>query len=144
MFANVYTMTPGGPDFVSKKLIMDFLDEIADAADFSGARPLYERLGIKGLEDEYVESVQTLPLRALLTTCELSFSERDLVELQKAGMDYVKAFDNLPDERLIEAADRGSARVIEYLDAHLPDLDPDSRTGRLLARPRNAESPASD
>ncbi len=134
MFASAYTMTPGGPDFVTKKLVMEFLDEIAEAADFSGARPLYERLGIKGQEDEYVESVQTLPLRALLNTCGLSFSEQDLVELQRAGMDYVKAFDTAPDESLLKAADEAVSRVSQYLETSLANLGSKARIQGLLRR----------
>jgi cytochrome P450 len=136
MNANVYTMAPDGHDFVTKKLMMDYLDRVAREADFSGARPLYERLGIKGQEDEYVESMQTLPLRVVLTTCGLAFTERELLELQKAGMDYVKAFDNVFDESILKASDEAVARVSDYLDARLPEVEPDSRIEQLLAAGR--------
>jgi cytochrome P450 len=134
MFAHTYTMAPDGPDFVTKKLLMDFLDETAYVADFSDAQPLYERLAIKGQEDEYVESIQLLPLRAMLLTCGLAFTDQELSELQRAGMDYVKAFDNLDDESLLKAADQGVARVCDYLDARLVEAKPDARIHQLIRK----------
>jgi len=134
MFANTYTTAPDGPDFTTKKLMMEFLDEIARAADFSGAQPLYEQLAIKGQEDEYVASVATLPLRAMLTSCGLTFTERELLELQRAGMDYLKAFDNVGDESLLKAADEAVARVCDYLDPRLADAEPDARIHQLVQK----------
>lgn len=136
MFAENYTMAPDGPDFVTKKLLMDFLDEAGTVADFSGAQPLYERLAIKGQEDEYVESIQTLPLRSMLHTCGLPFTEQELSELQRAGMDYVKAFDNIDDESLSKAADEGVATVCGYLDARLGEANPNARIHQLICKGR--------
>jgi cytochrome P450 len=134
MFEHNYASSPGGPDFVTKKLMMDFLDEAAKVADFSGARPLYERLAIKGQEDEYVESVATLPLRVMLTSCGLAFTERELLGLQRAGLDYLKAFDNVGDESLLKAADEAVARVCDYLDTRLADAEPDARIHQLIGK----------
>jgi cytochrome P450 len=134
MLEHNYTTCLDAPDFATKKLLMDFLDETAQLADFSGARPLYERLAIKGQEDEYVESVATLPLRAMLTSCGLTFTERELLELQRAGMDYLKAFDNLGDESLLKAADEAIARICDYLDTRLADAEPDARIHQLLQK----------
>ncbi len=134
MFANAYTMQRDGPDSVTKKLLMELLYETAYVADFSGARSLYERIAIKGEEDDYVESVQALPLRAMLRTCGLPFTENELSELQRAGMDYVKAFDNVDDESLLKAADEGEARVCDYLDARLREAEPDTRVHQLIRK----------
>jgi hypothetical protein len=134
MFAYGYASSPDGPYFPTKKLMMDFLDETALLADFSGAQPLYERLAIKGREDEYVESIATLPLRAMLTSCGLQFTERELVELQRAGLSYLKAFDNVGDESLLKSADEAAARVFDYLDNRLADAEPDARIHQLIQK----------
>jgi cytochrome P450 len=134
MFANTYTMTPDGPDFTTKKLMMEFLDETARVADFSGAQPLYEQLAIKGQEDEYVASVATLPLRAMLRVCGLAFTERELLELQQACLDYLKAFDTVGDESLVKGADAAAARVNDYLDTRLAEAKPDARIHQLIRK----------
>lgn len=134
MFANTYTMTPDGPDFTTKKLMMEFLDQTARVADFSGAQPLYEQLAIKGQEDEYVASVATLPLRAMLRACDLEFTEKELLELQRAGLDYLKAFDTVGDESLVKRADTAAARVLDYLDIRLAEAKPDARIHQLIRK----------
>jgi cytochrome P450 len=134
MFAHGYATSPDGPYFPTKKLMMDFLDETAQVADLSGAQPLYERLGIKGREDEYVESIATLPLRAMLTSCGLDFSEGELLEIHRAGLDYLKAFDNVGDESLVKSADEAAARVCDYVDRRLIDAEPSARIHQLTQK----------
>ncbi len=133
-FAHNYTTRPNGPDFTLKKLMMDFLDETAHVADFSGARPVYERLAIKGQEDEYVEAISTLPLRVMLSACGLPFSERELLQLQGAGLDFLKALDNVGDESLLKACDDAVVRVFGYLDERLGEAEPDARVQQLIRK----------
>lgn len=127
----------GKPDFVTKKLIMDFLDETAEAADFSGAQPIFERLASGGRIDDYVDLVQTLPLRVLLDRCGLPATEDDLSDLQGAGFAILKTLDNDLDEGRLVTAEEGTARVWRYLDERLPDADPRSPIRELLETGRS-------
>ncbi len=127
----------GTPDFVTKKLMMDFLDEIAKTADFSGARPIFERLSGGGRIDDYVASVQNLPLRVMLDTAGLPFDEDELAELNRAGVDFIRSLDNFVDETPLRAADDALVRVWRYLDERLPQADADSRIVQLVRRGRD-------
>jgi cytochrome P450 len=127
----------GRPDFVTKKLMMDFLDEIAELADFSGAQPIFERLAAAGRIDDYVESVQTLPLRVALQTCGLRFTEAQLSDLQHAGVDFIRAADNFTDETPLRAADAALTRVWRYLEARLEEAESGSLIRRLLEKGRS-------
>lgn len=124
----------GKPDFVVKRLLMEFLDETAGAADFSGAAPIFARLGQAGRLDDYIESVQTLPLRVMLETCGLPFSEEDLADLVAAGMDFIKALDNFADEAPLAGAEAGLVRLWAYLDERLPEAAPDSKIRSFFDR----------
>ena len=128
----------GQPDFATKKLLMDFLDETAELADFSGAQPIFERLRAGGRIDDYVDSVQTLPLRVMLETYGLPFTEEELVELQLGGMQALKPLDNFfGDETPLQAADEALGRVWRYLEIRLDEADPEAPIRRLMSRGRS-------
>jgi cytochrome P450 len=127
----------GKPDFVTKKLLMDFLDETALIADFSRAHVIFERLAGGGRVDDYIEAVQTLPLRVMLETCGLPFSEAELADLALAGMQFIKALDNFVDEAVLPAADDAVVRTWRYLDARLDEAAPEAPIRRLVARGRS-------
>ena len=127
----------GRPDFIAKKLMMDFLDQTAKTADFSGAQPIFERLSAGGRLDDYIESVQTLPLRVMLETCGLPYTEAKLRELNLAGIDFIKALDNFVDETPLKPADEAVARVWRYLDEHLDAVDPEAPIRKLVEKGRS-------
>jgi len=127
----------GKPDFVTKKMLMDFLDETALRADFTGARPIFERLAGGGRIDDYIDSVQTLPLRVMLDTCGLPFSEEELESLTRSGIQYIKALDNFIDEEPLEAAEAGLVRTRRYLDERLDEASPDSPIRQFVAKGRD-------
>ena len=124
----------GQPDIQIKKLLMDFLDETAERADFSGAKPVFQRLAAGGRIDDYIESIQTLPMRVMLESCGLPFTEEQLLQLNRAGMDVIKGLDNFVDEEPLAAADAGQALVWEYVEEHLGRIDPDAPIRRLFEK----------
>ena len=127
----------GRPDFTTTRLLMDFLDATARVGDFSGAQPIFERLAEGGRIDDYVESVQTLPLRVMLDTCGLPFTEEDLLDLNLAGMAFIKALDNYVDEAPLAAADDAVARIWRFLETALQEARPDSRIRRFVDEGRS-------
>jgi hypothetical protein len=127
----------GRPDFVIKRLLMGFLDATASVGDFSGAKPIFERLSDGGRIDDYVESVQTLPMRVMLDTCGLPFTEEDLLDLNHAGIEFIKAFDNYVDEAPLKAADDAVARIWRFLEARLEEAPADSRIRRFVDEGRS-------
>ena len=130
------SMDTGRPNFAIKKLLHDFLDDIAERGDFSGCQPIFARLATNGRIDDYVESVRTLPLRVMLETCGLPFTEAQLEDLNLAGYEFLKALDNFFDETPLAAADRAVARVWRYLEEHLPKADRDAPIRRLVEEGR--------
>ncbi len=127
----------GQPDFVTKKLLMDFLDETAEVADFSGVQRIFERLAAGGRIDDYIESVQTLPLRVMLETCGLPFTEEQLLDLNLAGIDFIKGLDNFVDETPLKAADEGLARVWQYLEEYMDEADLEAPIRQLVEKGRS-------
>jgi cytochrome P450 len=124
----------GQPDLMTKKLLMDFLDETARSADFSGVQPIFERLAKGGRIDDYVEFVQTLPLRVMLETCGLPFTEEQLLQLNLAGIDFIKGLDNFVDEAPLKAADEAVARVWQYVEDHLDSVDSEAPIRKLFEK----------
>lgn len=127
----------GQPDVRIKKLLMDFLDETAKVADFSGAEPIFERLAVGGRIDDYIESIQTLPMRVMLETCGLPFTEEQLSDLNRAGMDVIRGLDNFVDETPLKAADEGQALVWRYVEEHLDQADPEAPIRQLFEKGRS-------
>ncbi len=126
----------GKPDFVTKKLIMDFLDETAEVADFSGVQPIFERLASGGRIDDYVDLVQTLPLRVILDRCGLLATDDELSDLQRAGFEILKTLDNFADEAPLRAAEGGIAHVWNYLDDRLGEAEPRAPIRQLFEKGR--------
>ncbi len=126
----------GQPDVRIKKLLMDFLDEIAEVADFSGAKPIFDRLAAGGRIDNYIESIQTLPMRVMLETCGLPFTEKQLSDLNLASMAVIKGLDNFVDETPLRAADEGQALVWRYIEEHLDKTDPEAPIRQLFEKGR--------
>jgi cytochrome P450 len=131
-FALGYQTEDGGVEFGTKKLMMDFLDETARVADFSGVRSVFERLSAGGRIDDYIEAVQTLPLRVMLESCGLPHTEDELVELTQAGIDFIRGLDNFVDEAPLAASDAGLGRVWRYIEDRLPEAAPCARIRALF------------
>jgi hypothetical protein len=136
-FQRIYqSMDTGKPNFVIKKLLHEFLDDVSVRADFSGLGKIFSMLAATGRIDDYVESVRTLPLRVMLETCGLPFTEDQLEDLNLAGYEFLKALDNFVDESPLASADRAVARVWRYLEEHLEKADSEAPVSRLVAEGR--------
>lgn len=107
--------TYGTPDLQLKKLLRKFIGDIAVQANFTVAEPIYARLARGGRLDNFVSDVATLPLRIMLNTSGLPYTESQLDALYRAGYDFVKALDNFVDETPLADADRAVAYVWDYL-----------------------------
>ena len=70
--------TYGTPDLALKKLLKNYVTEVAETANFSCTEPVYQRLGDGGSLDNYIDDINTLPLRIMLTTSGLPFDEFEL------------------------------------------------------------------
>jgi hypothetical protein len=126
----------GLPDFTIKKLMMEHLDWTAEHADFSGARPIYARLGGGGRLDDYVASVQTLPLRMMLDSSGLAYTEDELLALNQAGVDFIRALDNFVDESPLPAAEAALDVVWRYLEEQFETAPADAPMQALVERAR--------
>jgi hypothetical protein len=124
----------GQPEVRIKKLLMDFLDEIAVTADFSGAKPIFERLAAGGRIDDYIQSIQTLPMRVMLESCGLPFTEQQLVDLNHASMNVIKGLDNFVDEAPLRAADEGQALVWQFIEDTLDETDREAPIRQLFEK----------
>lgn len=124
--------THGTPDLTVKKLLKNYITSIAEAANFSGTEAIYQRLSGGGRLDNYIDDICTLPLRIMLTTSGLPFTEAQLPELYQAGFCFIKALDNFVDETPLQDADQAVARVWAYLENALPEARPDAPICRFM------------
>ncbi len=125
--------TYGMPDLDLKKLLRNHIGAVAESANFSGTEAVYQRLSSGGSLDNYIDDICTLPLRIMLTTSGLPFTEEQLPALYQAGFQFIKALDNFVDESPLADADTAVARVWDYLEEALPEADPDSLISRFMA-----------
>ena len=51
---------------------------------------MYQRLGDGGSLDNYIDDINTLPLRIMLTTSGLPFDEQTLANMYRAGFNFIK------------------------------------------------------
>ena len=110
----------GTPDLKLKKLLINYIAEITEKANFEGTKPVYRKLSAGGRLENYIDDICTLPLRIMLDTSGLPFSESQLTKLYQAGFNFIKALDNFVDEAPLKDADQAVAYVWEYLEDALP------------------------
>ena len=125
--------TYGTPDLALKKLLKNYVTEVAETANFSCTEPVYQRLGDGGSLDNYIDDINTLPLRIMLTTSGLPFDEQELARMYRAGFDFIKALDNFVDETPLAAADQAVSDVWAYLEGAIPEAAPDAPISRFMA-----------
>ena len=125
--------THGTPDLTVKKLLKTYITSIAETANFSGTEAIYQRLSSDGRLDNYIDDICTLPLRIMLTTSGLPFTEVQLPQLYQAGFSFIKALDNFVDEEPLEDADQAVAEVWAYLEEALPEARPDAPICQFMA-----------
>jgi cytochrome P450 len=124
--------THGTPNLALKKLLKNYIAQIAESADFTDTEAVYRRLSGGGRLENYIDDICTLPLRIMLVTSGLPFNEAQLSQLYRAGFDFIKALDNFVDESPLAAADRSVAEVWDYLEEALERADPGSPIARLM------------
>ena len=124
--------TYGTPDLKLKKHLINYIAEITGKANFEGTRPIYQKLSAGGYLDTYVDDICTLPLRIMLDTSGLPFTEKQLPDLYRAGFDFIKALDNFVDEAPLKNADNAVAHVWDYLENALPTVDKDAPISRFI------------
>ncbi len=126
-------METGQPDFKVKRVLQAFLDDASEQVEGSHFRSLFTKLSGTGRVDDYVESILTLPLRMMLEICGMPASERELLDLNAAGYDFLKAFDNYIhiDEAQLEAADAALVRVWRFVEEGLERAAADAPVRRL-------------
>ncbi len=120
----------------AKHFRLSYTSSSAEVADFSGAKPIFDRLAAGGRIDNYIESIQTLPMRVMLETCGLPFTEKQLSDLNLASMAVIKGLDNFVDETPLKAADEGQALVWRYVEEHLDQTDPEAPIRQLFEKGR--------
>jgi len=126
------TYTHGTPDPGLKKLLKNYIAEVARTADFDGTEAIYRQLSSGVDLPNYVEDICTLPLRIMLTTSGLPFSEQQLQALYQAGFRFLKPLDNFIDEAPLAEADRAVAYVWDYLADALQQAHPDAPISRFM------------
>lgn len=128
------TYNSGEPDLKLKRLLMNYIGEVADSADFSGTEAVYRKLSHGGRLENYIEDISTIPLRIMLDTSGLPYTEQQLVALYRNGFDFIKALENFVDETPLAAADQAVAAVWTYLENALEQAEPDSPIARFMAQ----------
>jgi len=123
----------GTPDLQLKKLLINYIAEIVEKANFGGTEHVYHRLSAGGYLDNYVDDICTLPLRIMLNTSGLEFTEQQLIDLYWAGFNFIKALDNFVDETPLKKADEAVASVWDYLETALAEADSAAPMSKLMA-----------
>ena len=123
----------GTPNLQLKKLLVTYIGQIADAANFESTHAVYRQLSVGGRLDNYIDDVCTLPLRIMMDSCGLPYSEEQLFKLYRAGFDFLKALENFGDESLLGDADRAIAYIWNYLEEFLPGIPRDAPVSRFMA-----------
>lgn len=126
--------TYGTPDLTLKKLLINYIAEVAETADFAGTDAVYRKLSSGGRLENYIEDICTLPMRIMLVTSGLSFTEDELQKLYQAGFNFIKALENFNDETPLAAADKAVAYVWRYVETALEDAPADAPIARFVAR----------
>ena len=125
--------TYGTPDLKLKKLLVNYIGEIADNANFSGTEAVYKKLSGGGRLDNYIDDICTLPLRIMLVTSGLPFNDEQLLKLYQCGFNFIKALDNFVDESPLAAADKAVAEVWDDLENALQQTPADAPIVRFMA-----------
>ncbi len=73
----------------------------------------------------------------MLKACGLPFTEEQLLDLNLAGIDFIKGLDNFVDETPLKAADEGLARVWRYVEEYLDEADPEAPIRQLVEKGRS-------
>lgn len=116
----------GDVDIKLKSQLVRFLGNIEKSASFDDMEPIFQRLSQRGDLTNYIEQISTLPLRVILDTSGLSVSDNEVTEVYNAGCAYLKSFENLGDETLIENADAAVVILREFVERHYSQLRPDT------------------
>lgn len=101
-------------DVRAKAMLMKFIGQLVERIDFQSIAPVFSRLAVPGLHENYLEEIKTLPMRVLLDAWGLPYSEEVLEKLYYSGTTFVKSFDNYFDEEMIALGNEAERYVYEY------------------------------
>jgi cytochrome P450 len=114
----------GEVDVKLKSQLIRFLGNIQEAATFDEVDPMFQQLSSGGDLDNYVEHIATLPLQMILEVAGLPVDGDEIRRIYDAGCTYLKSFENLEDETLIENCESAIILLREFVDSRYSDLQP--------------------
>ena len=116
----------GEVDIKLKSQLVRLLGHIEDEADFAGVEPIFERLAGPGRLDNYIDEIASLPLRVILATAGVPATAKEVRAVYQAGCNYLKSFENLGDESLMQDADDAVVLLREFVEQRYHDFRPGS------------------
>lgn len=114
----------GEVDVKLKSQLIRFLGNIQEAATFDAVDPIFQQLSAGKDLDNYVEQIATLPLQMILEVAGLPVDDDETRRIYNAGCTYLKSFENLEDETLIENCESAIVLLREFVDRRYSDLEP--------------------
>jgi hypothetical protein len=123
-------------DVRAKAMLMKFIGQLIDRIDFKSIAPVFSRLAIPGLHNNYLEEIKTLPMRVLLDAWGLPYDDIVLEKLYFSGTTFVKSFDNYFDEDMIALGNEAERYVYEYSVEVVNNPPPDSLIAQYIQESR--------
>lgn len=114
----------GHEDLKTKVQVMHFIAGLAEQADFSKAEPVFRKLGQGADLENYVDEIATLPLRLILETASIPYTEEQLTQIYEAGCDFLRSYDNAQDEATVAKSEQASIFLREYVDGFYDAIKP--------------------
>ena len=114
----------GEVDVKLKSQLIRFLGNIQEAATFEGVERIFQQLSSGADLDNYVAQIAALPLQMILGAAGLQVDDEEIRRIYDAGCTYLKSFENLEDETLIENCEGAIVLLREFVDSRYSDLQP--------------------
>jgi len=102
-------------DVKVKAMLNRYLGVLLERISTAEIEQAFSVLGQKGTHTDYLEHVQLLPMRMLLSAWGFQFTEEQLLRLYNDSIALVKSFDNFENENLLEQGERGMAFNRDYV-----------------------------
>jgi cytochrome P450 len=116
----------GIPDLKFKALVTRMINAIAMQASFASVDNILAKLAVPGRLDDYIDDITTVPLRLFLETAGIPYEESDLQKLHISGCHFIKGFEAVDDETLIQLMDQGSKTIQNFVAEKLDSISEDA------------------
>lgn len=123
-------------DVRAKAMLMKFITQLIDRIDLQSISPVFSRLSVAGLHENYLEEIKTLPMRVLLDAWGLPYSEEVLEKLYFSGTTFVKSFDNYFDEEMIALGNEAERYIYDYSVEVVNNPPPDTLIAHYIQESR--------